>query len=77
MLELLFLPAPDGNRGIWYFVRVCWVVFVHFILSFHNGWIDPRLRLYERIEEVRDNMRDEQEPDEESSMSEASQDPNN
>lgn len=67
---MIFFAAPDGNRGIWYLIRVCWVVLVHFFLSFHNGWIDPRLRLYERIEEVRDAIRDEQQPDEESSESE-------
>jgi hypothetical protein len=29
-----------------YMGRVVYVVMLHFVLSLHNGWIDPRLRIY-------------------------------
>jgi hypothetical protein len=58
-IELLFFSGEYGNRSFFWLLRVIWCVFVHFLLSFHNGWIDPRLRLYERIEDVRDSIREE------------------
>jgi len=40
-----------------YLLRVLYVIVVHFVLSLHNGWIGPRLRIYEQIRAARGNIR--------------------
>ena len=37
------------ENGMFYWVRMLYVVVVHFVMSLHNGWIDPRLRMYDQI----------------------------
>lgn len=58
--EALWYEALFANFSILYVLRVIYVVFVHFILSLHNGWIDPQLRYYEQIRNARANIRQEQ-----------------
>lgn len=41
-------------------IRVIYVLVVHFILSLHNGWIQPRLRLYDQGRHQRDQARSRQ-----------------
>lgn len=43
-----------------YMIRVIYVLVVHFILSLHNGWIQPRLRLYDQGRHQRDQVRSRQ-----------------
>ena len=51
--------AVDNASVMWPF-RVAYVIIVHFFMSLHNGFIDPRLRLYSRISEARMAVRREQ-----------------
>jgi hypothetical protein len=46
------------NFSVFYIMRFVYVVLVHMVLSLHNGWIDPRLFLYDTIRDFRDGIRE-------------------
>ena len=48
------------NFSFLYLLRVAYVIVVHFVLSLHNGWIDPRLRHYEQVRAARGAIRTDQ-----------------
>ena len=50
-MDDLLRPEPNWYEALmenlpWHVPRMIWSVAVHLVLSLHNGWIDPRLRLY-------------------------------